>query len=134
MRKKDVTYPCALTMGVMQAVAILPGVSRSGSTLAGGLFFGLDRNRAVRFSFLMSIPVILGSVVLQVYDIAKTGVVDTEIGVTLVGMVAAAVSGYFAIRFMLEIVRKYRLYGFAIYTALLGVLVLLDQMIFGLVF
>ena len=118
----------------MQAVAILPGVSRSGSTLAGSLMAGLDRSLAATFSFLMSIPVILGSAVMQGCDILKNGAGEIYWGPTLFGMVAAAISSFFAAKFMLKLVRNKKLYGFAIYTAVLGVLVLLDQLVFHIVF
>ncbi|MBQ9941392.1 MAG: undecaprenyl-diphosphate phosphatase [Christensenellaceae bacterium] len=132
--KKDVSAGNAALMGCMQAVAILPGISRSGSTLVGGLFTGIDRNLAARFSFLMSIPVILGSLVLQSVDLLQNGVGHVEIAPTLVGMLFAAVAGFFAIRFMLELIRKKKLYGFAIYVAVLGILVVADQLVFHLVF
>ncbi len=124
----DVGYSHALIIGGMQAVAILPGVSRSGSTLVGGLFCGLERSKAANFAFLMSIPVILGSVVYQGYDVIKTGAIDVGVAPTIVGMVCAGVSGFFAVKFMLNLVRKHKLYGFAIYVAILGVLVLTDQL------
>ena len=121
-------------MGCVQAVAIMPGISRSGSTLVGGLFSGIDRNLTARFSFLMSIPVILGSLVLQGYDLIKTGVGQIAVLPTIVGMLFAAVSGFLAIRFMLNLIRKKKLYGFAIYVGILGILVILDQTVFHLVF
>jgi len=133
-RNNTVSYGDAAVMGCMQAVAILPGISRSGSTIVGGLFSGMNRNLAARFSFLMSIPVILGSVVLQGYDILKYGAGEIDVLSTLVGMVFAAVSGFFAIRFMLKFIRERKLYGFAIYTGALGLLILLDQLVFNLVF
>lgn len=133
-KKKKITYPNAVAVGCMQAVAILPGISRSGSTLVGGLFSGIDRNLAARFSFLMSIPVILGSVVYQGYDIIKTGTLHVEVLPTIVGTLFAAIAGFFAVRFMLNLIRKRKLYGFAIYTAVLGFFVILDQYVTHLVF
>ncbi|GHV70515.1 undecaprenyl-diphosphatase 4 [Spirochaetia bacterium] len=120
----------ALIIGLLQAVAIVPGVSRSGSTLSGGLFRRLDRNFAARFSFLLSIPAILGALVLQLKDL-----IQTESPVTggfsplamAIGTLTAAVVGFFSIRLMLKIVRERSLLGFAIYTAVLGALVLVDQ-------
>lgn len=124
----------AVIMGCMQAVAILPGISRSGSTLAGGLFSGVDRNTLAKFSFLMSIPVILGSVVFQGKDVLEAGLDSVPWGATIVGMLFAGISGYLAVRFMLNIIRKHRLYGFAIYVLALGALVLLDQTVFNVIF
>lgn len=132
--KDQIRFSTAFGVGCMQAVAILPGVSRSGSTLAGSLMAGLDRSLAATFSFLMSIPVILGSAVMQGYDILKNGAGEIYWGPTLLGMAAAAISSFFAAKFMLKLVRNKKLYGFAIYTAVLGVLVLLDQLVFHIVF
>jgi len=127
--KDTLTYPGALLIGTMQGIAILPGISRSGSTIAGALFTGIDRKAAADFSFLLSIPAILGSVVLQVPDMVSGGVGEIQWGCVIAGMLAAAASGYFAIRAMLHIVKKKRLKGFAIYVAALGVLVLFDQFV-----
>ncbi|MDR2478674.1 MAG: undecaprenyl-diphosphate phosphatase [Treponema sp.] len=136
--KKDgeMNWLDALITGVLQAVAIVPGVSRSGATLSGALFRRLDRGFAARFSFLMSIPAILGALVLQVKDIAQGGAVSGGIGAAAIiaGTVSAAVVGFFAIRLMLKIVREKSLFGFAIYTAALGLLVLADQFFTHLVF
>ena len=125
----------SLLMGVWQAVAILPGVSRSGSTISGGMFAGLTRERAARFSFLMSIPAICGSLVFQAKDILS-GEALGEMGFLAVaaGMIAAAVTGYLAIRFMLRLLQKKSLNGFALYTLVLGVLVLSDQLFFHIFF
>ena len=130
----EVTYPKSIVMGCMQGIAILPGLSRSGSTIAGGLVCGLKRETAANFAFLMSIPTIIGSIVYQGYGIIKEGTFDTSIILpSLVGMVFAAISGYFAVRFMLNLIKKHRLYGFAIYTGALGLFVLLDQLAFHLI-
>lgn len=126
-RKREINMGSTVTMGVMQAMAIFPGVSRAGSTIAGGLVSGIDRRQAASFSFLMSISAILGSVVLQGAKIFSESAISVELVPTIVGAVCAAISGYFAIKFMLALISKKRLYGFAIYVAVLGILVLLDQ-------
>jgi len=126
-RKREINMSSTITMGVMQAMAIFPGVSRAGSTIAGGLVSGINRRQAASFSFLMSIPAILGSVVLQGAKIFSESAINVELVPTIVGAVCAAISGYFAIKFMLALISKKRLYGFAIYVAVLGILVLLDQ-------
>lgn len=120
-------YTDALAMGGMQAVALVPGISRSGSTIVGGLFCGLDRRMAARFSFLMSIPAILGSVVFKFKDLMSIGAGGTSIAAIIVGALVAAVSGYLAIRFMLELISKKKMYGFAIYVLILGVFVIVCQ-------
>jgi undecaprenyl-diphosphatase len=129
----------ALIIGVFQAIAIPPGISRSGATISGALFRKLDRDFAARFSFLLSIPAILGALVLQVKDLVKDNnmtageSIETlpveNIGVlpVIAGTVTAAIVGFFAVKFMLKIIREKSLYGFAIYTAAIGILVLLDQ-------
>lgn len=118
----------AMGVGLMQGVAILPGVSRSGSTIAGARFFGLDKEAAAEFSFLLSIPAILGSVVLQLPDVLEAGMAGINRGPILAGMAAAAASGYLAIRWMLRLIKTKSLTGFALYVGVLGVLVLFDQL------
>ncbi len=125
----DVSYTDAVVIGVAQAVAIMPGLSRSGSTLSAGLFCGLKKEAALRFSFLMSIPIILGSAVLGVKDIVEAPEA-VEWGPLLLGMLAAGISGYVAIRFMLDFFKKRNLKGFAIYVAIWGILILADQIFF----
>lgn len=124
----------ALLIGCMQSVAILPGISRSGSTIAGALFCGMDRKEAADFSFILSIPAILGSVVLEVPDAIRAGAGTINWFYVLAGMAAAAVSGYFAIRVMLRLVTRRRLFPFAVYVGALGLLVTLDQFVTHLFF
>ena len=124
----------AAGVGLMQGVAMLPGISRSGSTIAGSRFFGLKKEDAAEFSFLLSIPAILGSLVLQLPDLAGGGSISMGWGAIVAGMIVAAVSGYFAIRVMLKLIVNKRLTGFIIYVAVLGVLVLLDQFVFHIFF
>ena len=132
--QKHITTKSALVMGLMQAVAILPGVSRSGSSIAGGLFMGVDRVSAAKFSFLMSIPIILGSVVFSGASIADVGIGDISVTVIAAGTIAAAASGFFAVKFMLSIIKKTKLYGFAVYVTALGVFLLMDQYVFHFIF
>ncbi len=132
-----VTIKQAGTMGIMQALAILPGVSRSGSTICGGLYTGGNREAITRFSFLMSIPAILGSLVYQVKELAEVGVSGAgslSLGPVLIGMVAAAVSGFIALKWMIKLVKEGKLWKFGIYVGILGVLVTLDQFVFHVVF
>jgi len=113
----------ALVIGCSQAIAILPGISRSGTTIAVGLFRGLDRESAARFSFLLSIPAILGALVVSVDDLlAGSSVMD--FGILAAGFVAAALTGYLAIHFLLDLARKGRLVWFAYYTWVVGALVI----------
>jgi len=133
-------WPDALVVGVMQAVAVIPGVSRSGATLSGALSRGLDRDFAARFSFLLSIPAILGAAVFQLKDLAKDGAASGApaggIGAAalIAGTLSAAVVGFFSVRLMLKIVREKSLWGFAVYTGVLGLLVLFGQFVLKLAF
>ena len=123
----------ALAIGGMQAIGIMKGVSRSGSTIAGALTCRLDRKSAADFSFLLSIPAIIGGMVLEIYKVVKdpqafAGVLTLKYwGVLLLAMLVAAISGYFAVRFMVRLITKKGLLGFAIYTGVLGIAVLLCQ-------
>lgn len=119
----------AIAMGVMQAVALLPGVSRSGSTMTGGLCTRLDRKAAAKFAFMMSAPAILGSLLFEGKDAIEMGyLAELSLVSTVVGMAVAAVSGYLAIRFMLRLIQKISLNWFALYVAVVGVTVLVLQL------
>jgi len=136
-KEKSMNWRFALFIGFMQAVAILPGISRSGATISGALSCKLNRDFAARFSFILSIPAILGAVVLQTKDLLKGQETSGEgIGVIAViaGTIAAAIVGFFAVKLMLKIIRERSLYGFAIYTGVLGILVIIDQFVTRLVF
>jgi undecaprenyl-diphosphatase len=112
----------ALAIGIAQGVAIIPGISRSGATIVCGLFFGLAREQAARFSFLLSIPAILGAVVLQM-NAEGMGMVGTA--VLLTGFAAAAITGLIALKLLVNLVRKGRLAYFAPYCWLVGLIGLL---------
>jgi len=112
----------ALVVGIAQAFAILPGISRSGSTIAAGLHLGIDRESAARFSFLLSLPAIFGAGILQLKDVISIN--STELLPLFSGMLSAGISGYFAIAVMLKIVGKGKLYIFAPYCLILGIVVL----------
>ncbi len=131
---EKLSVPGAIGIGVMQGIAIFPGLSRSGSTITGARLFGLDKDDAAEYSFLLSIPAILGSLVLQLPDVMEYGIGAFSWSHIIIGTLAAAVSGYFAIRLMLKLIREKSLVGFGIYTAVLGVLVLMDQFIFNIFF
>lgn len=119
---KSVTYTEAFGIGIAQGVATLPGLSRSGTTIAACLLTGCQRSFAVKYSFLMSIPAILGALVLELSDLSKVTVAPAEIGYYIIGMIIAAVVGYICIRVMLVIVRKKKFTFFAIYCYAIGIL------------
>lgn len=131
-----ITAKQAGVMGVFQALAILPGISRAGFTISGGLFSGVTREKAARFSFLMSIPAILGSLVFNIKDIIEidTAVAGFSFTTALIGMIAAAIAGVIALKWMFSIIKKGKLWTFSIYVGIVGILVVLDQYIFHVVF
>ncbi len=112
-------------IGIGQALAIFPGLSRSGTTIAAGLFRKIDRESAARFSFLLSIPAILGSQVLAIKDLFTVSISGQALLFMIIGTIIAALTGYFAIRLLLNFVRKGRLIVFSYYTWAVGLLVVL---------
>lgn len=121
----ETSYWNALFVGLLQGLAIIPGISRSGSTIAGGLLAGMDRNFAARFSFLLSIPVILGAGIIKIKDLFVIGVASENIISYIVGPLAAAVFGYMAIKLVLRMVKQGRLAVFSYYCWTVGSLTLL---------
>lgn len=125
--KLDITnmkWRHAVFVGIMQGIAICPGVSRSGSTLFGSLISGLNRELAVKYAFLISIPSILGSVILEAPDAFAEGVDPAMIGPIIAGVIVAAVSGIIAIKTMIRVVSGKKLFGFTIYVWLVAAVVL----------
>jgi undecaprenyl-diphosphatase len=116
----NVTYTEAGVIGVAQGLAILPGLSRSGCTITASLLLGFDRDFAVKYSFIMSIPAILGAVVLEVKDFSMDMVTQNQLMNYLVGTVIAAAVGFFAIKTMLVIVRGKKFKYFAYYCFAVG--------------
>jgi undecaprenyl-diphosphatase len=118
---ENITYPIAVIMGIAQGLAIFPGLSRSGATISIALLVGLKRQKAFKFSFLLSIPAILGDTLVEAYkdsgQIATSGIGSTEL---LVGVVIAMVVGYIAIKLVSKIVATKKFHYFAFYTWLLG--------------
>jgi undecaprenyl-diphosphatase len=105
----------ALLIGLAQALAILPGISRSGSTIAAGLARGLRRESAARFSFLLAAPIILGAGLLKVADLAQAGGLAAQAPVLVTGFASAGVVGFGCIHFLLRYLQRRPLYPFAIY-------------------
>ncbi len=115
----------ALFVGLAQALAIMPGISRSGATIAAGLVRDVGREAAARFSFLLSTPVILGAGLFKLLDLAETGGLGDLAGALVVGFVVAAVSGYVCIRWLLAYLARRPLYVFAAYCGAFAVFNLL---------
>lgn len=114
----------AMTMGVAQAVALIPGVSRSGSTISAGLFVGLSREAAARFSFLLAIPITFGAILKVVLSDNALEGIGHEAGIFTAGILTAFISGFLAIRFLLKFLARHPLNIFAYYRIILGVVVL----------
>lgn len=119
-RANDVTYANAGIIGIAQGVATLPGLSRSGTTITACLSCGFDKNFAVKYSFIMSIPAILGAVILKIKDISTIAVESTEVVAYAIGTVIATIVGYICIKTMLVVVRKKKYKGFAYYCFVIG--------------
>lgn len=122
---KNMTAWDAVTVGLVQGLAITPGISRSGSTIFAGLVRGLNRELATRFSFLLSIPAILGAVVLEGKDVFESASTVHEVVPVLAGFIAAAVSGYLAIHFLISVLQKKKLNYFSYYCWALGLMTIL---------
>ena len=112
---RSATMLDALLVGVGQAIAVVPGLSRSGTSISVGLMRGFRRTFAVRFSFLMSIPAVLGANILSIVDAVQTGIEVSEIPVYIVGTIVAAVAGYFAIRMVNNLAGRGKFGAFAYY-------------------
>ena len=129
-KEKSMRIRDALIVGICQAVAVIPGLSRSGTTITAGMATGLDRQFAVKFSFLISIPAILGANLLSLFDVIKSGGVNFALlPIYLVGMIVAGVSGYFSISLIRRIAQKGKFGGFAYYCWAAGVLAILLSII-----
>ena len=127
---RTATVVDALLVGCAQAVAVIPGLSRSGSTIAAGMALGFDRNFAVRFSFLLSMPAVLGATLLKVIDVAQEGTVDPAVlPIYLVGMVVAGVVGYFSIQLVKLLAQKDKFGKFAYYCWAVGLITIVASFI-----
>ena len=119
----------AILVGLAQAVAVVPGLSRSGTTISAGMARGFDRTYAVKFSFLMSIPAVLGANILSIVDAVKAGIDTSLLPMYLVGVLVAMVSGYASISLLRFIARKSRFGGFAYYCWGAGLVTLILSLI-----
>lgn len=123
---KHVTYTNAFLIGICQGLATLPGLSRSGTTITACLASGFDRKFAVKYSFIMSIPAVLGAALLECKNFVEmsnagtAAVTGADIGIYIAGMLVAAVVGYISIKTMLVIVRRKKFTWFALYCFLIG--------------
>ena len=121
----NITAKESLWMGLGQACAILPGLSRSGTTIAAGLTIGLEKEFAAKFSFILSIPAILGAFLLQAKDIGSA--LDVNFLPVLFGFIASIIAGYMAIRWMLDLIKNRSLDIFAYYCWIVGIVVFMGS-------
>ncbi len=119
----------ALLVGCAQAVAVIPGLSRSGTTISAGMALGFDRSFAVRYSFLLSLPAVLGATLLKVLDVVKDGIDPALLPKYLLGMVVAGVVGYFSIRLVNLLAQKNKFGKFAYYCWAIGAVAIVLEII-----
>lgn len=118
---KDSNFRQAAVIGLLQGISVFPGISRSGITITAGRLFGFRKNYAIRYSYLMSVPVILGAVFLELGNLKIAGITWKMGLIYLCGMLSAAITGYFCIRILIRQFQKQRFRIFAIYCALIGI-------------
>ena len=131
--ERDITWFDALFIGCCQALAIPPGISRSGTTITGSLTRGLKRETAARFSFLLAIIAIAGAGVLETVEVIQDGARIDAIGVTplIVGFIVSAIVGYFSIRLLLRLIKACKLRYFSFYLWVLAALIFVDYLVFN---
>jgi len=117
--KSEISTGSSFIIGVIQGLAVIPGISRAGSTTAVGLFLGIKREEMAEFTFLMSIPAIIGAIILQSKHMSA--VPPGELPAYAAGMAAAFVSGFFAIAFMVYFIKRANLKAFALYCLIVGI-------------
>ncbi len=123
-QNRVLSYKNTVLSGVLQGIAVLPGVSRSGATISCLTFLGVDKKSAARFSFLLSIPAILASCAVEIFELVKGGItLASPWYCVLIGTLVAFASGLVAIKFFLKLIENHRLSLFIIYTSILGVVV-----------
>ncbi len=117
---KQLTLRDGIIIGLFQALALIPGVSRSGSTISGGLFLGLDRESATRYSFLLSVPAVVLSALFELRKIGDSTGASVGVAPTIIATVLAFISGYLAIAFLLRFVRTHNFAVFVVYRVAVG--------------
>lgn len=117
--KKEPNTFQAFIIGIFQALALIPGISRSGSTISGGLLMGLSREQAARFSFILAIPALFGALL---FESLSTSITADQAGILLTGFTSSFIISLFAIVFLLKYVRNHSLYVFSVYCFLLGII------------
>ena len=124
---KKITYLNAFEIGMAQGVATIPGISRSGATIAACLMLGIKKETAVKYSFIMSIPAVLGAAILEIKNAAGASVEGSTVIAYVIGMAVSAIVGYLAIRIMINVVRRKRYIYFSIYCLIIGVIAIIGH-------
>jgi undecaprenyl-diphosphatase len=133
-KRKDalpLSYKSSLVMGLAQSVAIVPGLSRSGTVISSGCIYGLKREDNASFAFLMSIPIILGAAAVSTLDVIDSGVVIDAIPL-IFGVLTAAITGYIAIKFMLKVIKKANYKWFSLYLVIMAIASITTSVAFGI--
>ncbi len=112
-------------IGLAQALALMPGVSRSGITMTAGLFSGLKREAAARFSFILAMPITLGAGLLKLKHLITSGLPGKELSLFVIGIIFAVISGYFAIKYLLKFLQSHTFYLFVLYRLVFGAIIML---------
>lgn len=120
--QKDMSFKQALIVGICQGLAVFPGISRSGSTIASGLCLGLNREYAARYSFLLSIPAVIGAGLIQIKDIAT---LDASVSVLLAGFISSVIFGYLSIKLLMKMIKGWSLDIFAYYCTIIGIITII---------
>lgn len=123
-KNNPLSYKNAIFMGIMQGIAVLPGISRSGSTMAVGMMSGAEKNEVCEFTFLMSVPIILASAVFEGVQAIKNGI-NIQVMPCVIVFITSFIFGILSIKLMLKILKKNKLYYFSIYTILLAIITFL---------
>ena len=128
--EKEVDIWRGLLMGVAQAFAIIPGISRSGSTISVGLFSGINRDSVANFSFLMVLPVLAGAMLLEVIEIMEQGIESAAVFNLIAGFLASFISGYIALKYLIILLKREKFHYFAFYcwaVGIAGLLIFMNQ-------
>lgn len=130
-KNSKLTMSKSLLIGLAQAFAIIPGISRSGSTIMTGIWTGINRETAAKFSFIMSVPVIFGATLLKTFDLFENPIQTSELLLILVSTIASAISGYFAIIWLIAVIKKQKLDYFGYYCMAVSVIGLVLVSVMG---
>ncbi len=118
----SVSFASAIIIGIAQAVAILPGISRSGITISSAIYLGVSRENAAKFSFLLSLPVIFGATILKTNEVIQSSISNQQVLIYFIGTAVAAISGYASIKVVIGFLKKKRFSWFSYYCFIVGIL------------